>query len=374
MLCPEPPYPLHGGGAMRTAAMAHYLSKRYLLDLILFREAQLPPPELPPGLVDQLHIIPIPTHRRDPASRALRNLRRALYHAPPLIDRFTGFGAALERLVRNRQWDVAVVEHEWCAGYHQILRGRAAKLIIDLHNIESAWHESVAASSSWPLAAIHRRFALGAYAVETEWLPCYDLALTCSEDDRERVPQAAAEVWPNTIPRREIARLAQKNQIVFSGNFDYEPNRAAFDWFARNVWPALSKQAPGLRWLLLGRGSDRLPIPAGAVATGAIEDALPELAASRAAVVPLLSGSGTRIKILEAWSAGVPVVSTSIGAEGLPTDALRIADDPTSFANAVAELVTSPQEAERLAALGTRTFNTTFTWESGWKVLEQLAV
>jgi glycosyltransferase involved in cell wall biosynthesis len=100
-----------------------------------------------------------------------------------------------------------------------------------------------------------------------------------------------------------------------------------------------------------------------------VSDAVVELARAEVAVVPILAGSGTRFKILEAWAAGTPVVSTSMGAEGLPGrngDDLLLADTPAKFHEAVTALLANPSLRRRLAAAGRALFERECTWESAW--------
>jgi len=106
---------------------------------------------------------------------------------------------------------------------------------------------------------------------------------------------------------------------------------------------------------------------------GPVDDAVAELARCRVAVVPLLSGSGTRLKILEAWAAGLPVVSTTIGAEGLGArdgEHLLIADDAASFARATARLLACSPLRTELAAAGRSLLQKEFTWETVWAKLD----
>ena len=168
---------------------------------------------------------------------------------------------------------------------------------------------------------------------------------------------------------------AKTHEIAFSGNMEYHPNTAAAHFFAEFVWPILREREPELVWRLVGKNPQVLKLPRDPriQLTGAIEDALPLLAGAKAAVVPLLSGSGTRFKILEAWAAGTPVISTTVGAEGLdavPNEHLLIADGASQFAHAVLSVLYEDGLASRLARAGRELYESRFTWSVAWKMLE----
>jgi glycosyltransferase involved in cell wall biosynthesis len=102
---------------------------------------------------------------------------------------------------------------------------------------------------------------------------------------------------------------------------------------------------------------------------GPVADAVQTLASARVVVVPMRSGSGTRLKILEAWAAGRAVVSTTLGAEGLDArhgEHLLLADTPEDFAAAVSRLLSSPEDRRRLGRAGRELYQARFTWERGW--------
>jgi len=383
LVCPEPPYPLYGGGAFRTAAVLHYLSQHYTLDAILFSEQTRPDPRhaFPPGLVDDALLIPLPVHARAGASRTARNLWRLLRNTPPLVDRFASFHAPINHWLnaRQRHYEVAIIEHFWCAPYGQTLRPHCSRLVLDLHNIESEWHTRMAKLEPWPVSAAHRHFARASRRLEADLIPRFDRILVTSERELAAPGLAHAAVYPNTIPAvpSERPQPARKEQIVFSANFEYQPNISAVKWFAVEVWPLLQRRHPGLEWVLVGRRPDAVRgwLPRiGVRTTGEVPDAWPEIAASLVALAPIHSGSGTRIKIIEAFSAGTPVVSTTLGAEGLPTESLALADTPERFAAAVSTLLTNETERQALAARGLEALNTRFTWEAGWKILNALGI
>src|SRR6185369_10752547 len=189
-----------------------------------------------------------------------------------------------------------------------------------------AWHLGCGKVSGWPHSLAHRIFHRAALDLERRWLPRYSLLLTTSAADAERVariaPQARVAIYPNTIPFVDRPTREEQHMIVFSGTLEYEPNRAAVRYFTGEIWPALRRRWPNLRWRLVGRDPEAVRKyvrgEVGIECTGPVDDAIPHLAAAKVAVVPILSGSGTRLKIIEAWAAGTAVVSTRLGAEGLP--------------------------------------------------------
>ena len=163
--------------------------------------------------------------------------------------------------------------------------------------------------------------------------------------------------------------------IVFSGNMEYHPNIDAVRYFRTEIWPLLRQRHPELVWRLVGRNPSAVSAFTGAPGievVGPVADAVPELARSRIAIVPLRAGSGTRLKILEAWAAGLPVVSTSIGAEGLPArhgEHLLLADSAVDFAQAVTRLLTCEELCSHLGKAGRLLLEKEFTWKSAWESL-----
>ena len=374
-MTPEAPYPKIGGGALRAASIYEYLLRRHHVDVITFREDSRA--VTLPGARDVL-ILDLPYHPKSTLARVRRNLRRGVSGRPPLIDRYSGFDGRVADWLSRRHYEFAVVEHFWCAPYANVLRPHVKRLVLDLHNIESALQTTMAAAVSWPLSLLLRRFGEGYSRLEDKWLPHYDDVLVASGEDARRVAAGRVTVYPNTIPRMEQPSLAREHAIVFTGNLEYEPNVSAVRWFAREVWPLVRKRDAELEWRLIGgnahaiegytRRLDGLKI------VGRVPDAAGQIARAKAAVVPLLAGSGTRFKILEAWATATPVVSTTIGAEGLGAvheRHLLIADHPADFAEAVLRVVRSPGE---LGPNGRELYLARFTNESGWRVLEDLGL
>lgn len=378
VLCPEAPYPLYGGGPLRTASLLHYLARTHHVDLGLFavEGASDPAGFLPPGLVREYVRLPLPAHSRAAAARVWRNGWRLLRGRPPLLDRFSGRESELERWLAGRDYDLGIIEHFWCAPYAEILRRHCRLLALDLHNLESEWHARIASSSSWPLSMGHARFAAAYRDRERRLLPRFDRVLVTSQREAARVPHPGVLVYPNAIPAVPVPLAAKDHSIAFSGNFEYEPNRQAVRFFAREIWPTLRTRFPDLRWRLIGRNPQAVAAwvreDSRIECTGPLADAVSTLARSEIAVIPVLAGSGTRVKLLEAWAAQLPVVATSIGAEGLNAvheHHYLAADTAAAFTASLVRLLESPPLRAQLGSNGRVLYEQKYTWDAAWDAL-----
>ena len=328
-------------------------------------------------LLESRYGFALPLHSKTAVARTWRNGRRLIYGVPPLIDRHAGFESTIAEAIGREKYSVAVVEHFWCAPYANVLRPAAGTLVLDLHNIESELAQSHARAARFPLDWAFRRFGAAYRQLERKWFPKFDIVLTASEADRKRVDHPNVHIYPNALPEIAPAVAREADAVVFSGNLEYHPNVEAVRWFRQAIWPRVRERLPTIEWRLIGRnphaverytrGDPRLRV------IGPVEDAVAALAEASVCVVPLISGSGTRFKILEAWAASRAVVSTSIGAEGLEARAgehLLIADDAESFARAIVSLIESPGMRARLGQAGRKLYEERYTWQAAWRELE----
>jgi glycosyltransferase involved in cell wall biosynthesis len=160
-------------------------------------------------------------------------------------------------------------------------------------------------------------------------------------------------------------------RILFLASLDYYLNQDALDYFLRRIMHLISRRFPAAKLQVVGKGSPlelkkRLMQCAGVEFVGEVGDVRPYLAKAAVVVVPLRVGGGSRIKILEALAMGKPVVSTSIGAEGLAlSDGVHIAlaDTPTEFAARTVELLRSHEECQRLGENGRRLVIERYSWD-----------
>jgi len=381
-LAPESPYPLAGGGALRSASLLQYLVRAHDVDVIVFRQPGAPDPaqQIPPQMVRRVSVIDLPANRPGRTARGVRNALRLARRVPPLLDRFAGFEAEIDRAIGGRKYAIGIIEHFWCAPYLRQIAPACAETVLDLHNIESVLHARCAAVDGGAEAAAHRIFAKAGLRLERVWLPRFSQILTPSKEDAtlvlERAPGARVTVYPNAIPLPAAPAGPRDHALVFSGNLEYHPNQSAVRFFRQQVWPRLRERWPQLVWRLVGKNphavrpwtcdDPRIEV------RGAVPDAIPELARAQVAVVPVLAGSGTRLKILEAWGAALPVVSTTLGAEGLPVENGRnilLADGTDRFTEAVSDLLESAQLRQELGCAGRHLLEDQFTWEKVWKTL-----
>src|SRR5579872_6697658 len=382
-LVPETPYPTHGGGALRSASVFEYLARRYEVDIIVFREPGAPDPQplFPVATGRDILVLELPRHRKNRVSRAARTAERIARGVPPLVDRFSGFAVPISAFLRGRHYDVAVVEHLWLAPYFVQIATVSGKMVLNLHNIESVLHERCASTENGPQSFAHHIFAGADRDLEAYWLPRYNQVLAASAED-ERMARAIApgvktSVYPNAIPFVPRPARAEQECVAFSGNLEYHPNVTAVRYFHHKIWPALRERWPSLVWQLIGKNPDSVRHEMNGDPriefSGPVSSAVERLARAKVVVVPLLAGSGTRFKLLEAWAAGRAVVSTTIGAEGLPAkhcENLLIADDAGTFADSVSRLLAGPELRTRLGETGRALFESEFTWDSAWQKLD----
>ncbi|MBX9965101.1 MAG: glycosyltransferase family 4 protein [Burkholderiales bacterium] len=255
--------------------------------------------------------------------------------------------------------------------------------LLDLDDIESRAtrrHAELHRGSLGRLAYLGTRVEAAKLALsERRMARWFQRLLVCSETDRQvlaaRVGNARTGVLPNGIrmPERVVpAREGLGGTVLFVGSLDYPPNIDAVEFLLRDVVPALRR-----RWSLplairiVGRrpGAQlyRWAQDAGAEVLADVPSVSEHYADADIVVAPIRTGGGTRIKILEAFAHERPVVSTTIGAEGLevePDQDLLIADDPDAFANACATLLTSTDHRRRLVAHAKNRVQETYSLEA----------
>lgn len=298
------------------------------------------------------------------------------YMSKQMIDTLGG-------ITRGERYDVVYLEGIHMAGYVEPLAelfGEFPRVVNDWHNIESELMRRYSAASP----SLPRRLYANRTARQLEWVERRQLErgfgnVVCSERERAKllgiVPGARIATIENGVDTGYFAEIAASppsaNNIVYVGSMDYHPNIDAVVWFARNIWPKVRETLSGCRLVIVGQK----PAPAvvalqeveGIEVTGTVPDVRPYYRDALAAVVPLRTGGGTRLKILEAMAAGVPVISTALGAEGLSVEPGRHlivadADDAGAWARELVRLSGSEAWRRELTAAAVAMVRERYDW------------
>jgi glycosyltransferase involved in cell wall biosynthesis len=213
--------------------------------------------------------------------------------------------------------------------------------------------------------------------VERRLCPRFDLNVMTSEVDSERLsalaPGARTAVIPNGVDIDFFRPSSPENvvpgRVVFLGPTYMFPNRDAVEFFLGDAWPLIRQRCAESTFHLIGKNSvdekARFESNPGVTCNGHVPDIRPHFAEAAVSIVPIRVGGGTRLKILDAWSMGTAVISTSVGCEGLETIDGRnilIRDDPTQFAEAVVQVLRDRALRDRLGREARKTAEERYAW------------
>jgi len=354
----------HAGGAFLYAYVSH-LSNAHTVELICVR----PPDERAqaafPSSVAVHFCPPKPGGIRSRLRQQSRTLT-GFNIGGPEVDALTGDGRARQLLagadIVNVQWAelLRVVPH--------LRRERPRRPIVATeHDIYSqammrlvrAQHNGQADTERIPLR--RRLFApLGIYA-EVHFLNKCDLVQVFKVDDvkflrRSGLRRPAMVMDPLIDHSPRALGSPDGKRVIFVGAFDRGPNVEGARWFIRNVWPAVRNSVAGASLLLAGEQSDQVLAdwPAeGAKATGYVADLKPYYDTCTIAVAPLLRGGGLKFKVPQALAYGLPVVTTTVGGEGMPPGCPAvITDDPGEMSRSIIGLLKTPDRTRKLGEEG----------------------
>jgi len=382
ILTPQLPYPPNQGTKIRNYNLIANLSRRRHIDILSFAEDTATSEGIAHlhGLCARVWTVPIPVR-----SAFDRMLSLVTTLVPDLClrlrsDRFT---SRLDRVLASQQYDVIQAEGLEMSRYVLQARERIRPLhhrpllVLDDHNAEyvlqrRAFQTDLRRVSRWPFAAYSLIQWRRLKQYEARLCRSVDRVIAVSSADAhalcELAPGLSVTVVPNGVDPTAYDPVGQRipqigsNALVFTGKMDFRPNVDGVVWFCNHILPLVRAEIPDVRLYIVGKSPAgsvrRLSSLPGVVVTGYVRDILPYFRSAAVYVVPLRVGGGTRLKVLEAMAMQCPIVSTSLGAEGIgisPGKEIVLADDPASFAGAVAGLLRSESDRRSLG-LAARSF------------------
>jgi glycosyltransferase involved in cell wall biosynthesis len=368
-----PLYPLNTGGRKRTHAMLVELARRHHVTYLanLPEGQKLDPAEPAAPYAQEKLWIPSREPRDGSPAWMLDLIRHLLVSTSAFVlDRYRNpeLAAKLLELDQSGTYDLIICDFLTPAVNFDFDR-LSTPVVLFQHNVEARIWERLAAEKKNPIVRLlfrdqARRMRDAEIALSAKCAGVIAVSPEDAADFRDdygltnvlgHVPTGVdTDFFSPPSPRRPESGL-----IGFLGSMDWMPNIECVHHFVRDILPRILATRPDARLLVIGRDPapslQKLAAENGRVIlTGTVDDVRPHLDRCEVLVVPLRSGGGTRIKIYEAMAQGVPVVSTTIGAEGLPMpdgEAILIADDPAGFARAVVELLQSPGLREQISKI-----------------------
>jgi polysaccharide biosynthesis protein PslH len=287
----------------------------------------------------------------------------------------------ISRISQSEEFDLVIVDGEAMAPYVSDCRTNKPRLL-NTHNIPSLVEaRSIKAAPNLRTRLFYSRRFLAAKYIERHYFPEFDAITAVSLKETEIIKKKYAHVKTFYIPNgidleritqyQNVKSAASEKVIAFLGPLRYHPNDDAVHYFCSSIFPLVIQKDNTVKLKLVGKGTEdfghtfypHLPV----TGLGYVDDPFQHLSTARLSIAPFRIGGGTRIKILESLALGIPVVATSIGAEGIDIGeegGLFRADAVERFAQYVIDLLQcTPQERAQLCSNGQKTILDHYTWK-----------
>ena len=374
-------HPVDKGGKIRTYNMLKELKRDHHVTYLTLDDGSAAANAREQAQEYCHELVCIPHHPREKFSKGfygelLLNLASPLPYA---IKKYESPEMRQQIIERSNNQTVDIVICDFLAPAINVPRTLPCHSILFQHNVEAMiWKRHFEVQSN----ALKKTYLRGQWRkmerFEKETCRRFDAVIAVSAEDRDQMREeygvnAVFEV-PTGVDTEFFTPSGKENidphNVVFTGSMDWLPNEDAIRYYTEQILPIVRRSIPNATLTVVGRN----PYPSllelsrqdpSIVVTGRVEDVRPYMERAAAYVVPLRIGGGTRLKIFEAMAMEKPIVSTTIGAEGLPvTDGreLRIADTPETFAASVVDLLTKPEAARELGQEAARVVREKFGW------------
>ena len=374
MILPYIPFPPKFGGAIRIHAIIKYLEQNHDLTIITFADEGdiLALKEEFPKLSDKIHCVSKPV--RNVLSKFL--VISAFFKGNSHWREVTNsrlMQNCIDRVLGQNDFDIIQFEFPIMAMFRFNTK---AKKILDAHNVE---YDNFRRMSKLNWSLYRKLYYLREYHTfykeEIEVWRNQDAVLVTSERDKklinEKVSTVPQYVVPNGVDCNYFypsEQSTEPNTLVFTGRIDYTPNCDGMIYFITDILPIIRESVPDIKLYIVGKNPpNQLQKYAeeNIIITGFVDDVRPYVWKSSVYVVPLRMGGGTRLKVLEALAMKKPLVTTSIGSEGINVEhgkSVMIADDPKTFAEYVVQLLQNRSLCIELGQNGYQLIKSKYDW------------
>jgi polysaccharide biosynthesis protein PslH len=359
--------PLDKGGKLRTWHLMRHLAERHHVTFLSYVDPSQPKADSD-GMSEvcgELHTIPRRDVEKGSVGFVLDAARHVLQSLPYAVGKYKSeaYANRLQGLLASGDYDLVV--SDFLPPMVNLPERLPCPLVLFTHNVEAEiWRRHAETAPSRLRKRLLGQQWQRMLQFEGQAVRRADLVLAVSDTDAATLQQLygplrrPAHVVPTGVDTTYFAPVettVRPRHLVFTGSMDWLPNEDGMLFFVRDVLPRIRQDEPSATLSIVGRAPTpavaRLGSEHGIEVTGRVPDVRPHVAAAAVYIVPLRIGGGTRLKIFEAMAMGKAVVSTTVGAEGLPVDSglhLLIADEPQDFANAVVRLFRNQTERARL--------------------------
>jgi sugar transferase (PEP-CTERM/EpsH1 system associated) len=385
-VCPLFLHPTTKGGQIRTLETLRQLHRRHEIHFAaLFDPSQPEGPARSNEYCTKSYPVPHVAPARFSPRFYFQALAGFVSPLPVAVTRYrsAAMRTLLAGLVETEKFDAIVCDFLAAAPNLPSLQDA----VLFQHNVETTIWDRHTQNAASPLhRALYRRQASRMFLYEQQVCRSVRQVIAVSEADAARMRSMFGAEHVGAVPTGvDVDYFAPPLQteaaadLVFLGSMDWSPNVDSMLYFVEQIWPRITAQLPDCRMSIVGRTPPR-EIQALAErdphihVTGTVTDVRPYLWGSKVSIVPLRIGGGTRIKIYEALAAGLPVVSTAVGAEGLPLvhgETILLADEPESFARECVRLLQDPALRARMRKAGRDLVAAEYSWDSAARCFEE---
>jgi glycosyltransferase involved in cell wall biosynthesis len=380
-------WPLNTGGRLRSFHTISELARRNPVIVLTTRGPGENPEDLAAELPHCEEIVSLPYEAPKQGSFGFAKALARSWLSPLPVDmwkwRIPAVKSAAERLIAEKNIDVCVADFLLAAA--NVPLDGPAPVVFFSHNVEHMiWKRLCEVETRWWRRALLEIEWRKMRRYESQACARAQLTVAVSDTDRATLAARAPGAGVRSISTGVDVSYFTPNgyheapaALVFTGSMDWYPNEDAILYFMETILPAIRREIPGARLSVVGRNpTPRLLAAASAASvrvTGTVTDIRPYVAEAAVYIVPLRIGGGTRLKIFEALAMAKAVVSTSIGAEGLPLvhgEHFLQADDARDFAGAVVSLLRDPERRKALGASGRRLVEEHYSWQHAAREFE----